>query len=208
MQCTGQIVTAAMLFWFVSAPICLGQSNKVLSGRDLLRALRDKNDNEKLDEIPSKETPSSVIIPDLTKKTASQSRVLHFPKDRSLGKIMVQAADISRRPQTFRRDSTSRFAEGEYLCEAQGDVMVVAGKRVGLVVNEAAGQDLSALTRLKPNDLYYLMLAGSVNNSSMPYITNLTGLRVLYLAGNINDSGMRNINRLQSLERLTLSEGL
>jgi Leucine-rich repeat (LRR) protein len=132
------------------------------------------------------------------------TRILHFPKDRSLGRIMVQDASIKRQIQTFHHWVDG--ADWHYLGIAQGDIVIPAGKRVKLSINETAGKDLSALAQLEPNDLYSLALAGSVNDSCMDHVTNLTDLRVLDLSGNITDRGMRNITKLKSLERLSLSE--
>lgn len=139
----------------------------------------------------------------------SATRVLHFPKDRSLGRIMVQNVNTKREIQTFHYwiNTPDWLGNDEYIGEARGSVVIPAGKRVKLVVNEGAGGDLSALSRLKPNDLYSLTLARSVNDSCMGYVTNLTGLRELILAGNITDRGIKHISKLKSLEQLYVLAG-
>ncbi|MHC4528201.1 MAG: leucine-rich repeat domain-containing protein, partial [Planctomycetota bacterium] len=213
-----------MLLPTIFVRLCEGAMDDVVSGRELLRALREKDKqvtqradntsvmqrkdaqpNEPGDDIDlGKDAP--IVKDKEVVEARSRPRVLHFPRDRSLGRIVIRDADTNGQPQTFREVGNSWSLHAEYLGEAQGDVVIDAGKRVGLFVNEPAGRDLSALTRLKPNDLYFLMLPSSANSSSMRYVTKLTGLRVLYLARNITDSGMRNISELKSLERLTLSE--
>lgn len=149
-------------------------------------------------------------------KSQEKGRVIHFPKDRSLGRIVVQDADVMRKQaQDFDRRYWSHQAE--YLCEAQGSVVIPFGKEVGLFLNEDAIEDLSPLLNLKPDDLY--MLSADVHlrsmayqsgdqfgsNDCMPYITHLTGLRELVFQGwNITDKGMKQITKLRSLERLVL----
>jgi Leucine-rich repeat (LRR) protein len=130
-------------------------------------------------------------------------RILHFPQDRSLGRILVQDTNVKRRIRTFHY-----WVDGgdwHSLGQAQGDVVVSAGKRARLVMDEITGRRLSALAQLEPNDLYWLKLPGSAGDSCMDYVTKLAGLRVLELDGSITDRGMRNITRLKSLERLYLS---
>jgi len=135
------------------------------------------------------------------------SRVIHFPKDRSLGAIKIQDAGIKRQIETFHHwiDGTS----WEYLCEATGDVTVPVGKRVGLFVNKAAAEDLSPLSELRPDDLYLLRLPGSVasddnaDDRCMPHLAGLTGLKELMLQWtNITSKGMRFIKDMKSLECL------
>jgi len=134
----------------------------------------------------------------------NKGRVLHFPSDRSLGKLWLQDAGVKRQIKTFHHWIDG--AEWEYFCQARGDVLVPADKRLALRVPRSALSDLSPLSELGPNDLYELSLGyTSADDTAMPYISHLTGLRVLRLAStNITSKGMRHIKDMQSLERLTL----
>ena len=218
MQCARIIVTTAMLFWFVSAPLCLGRTEKVLSGRELLRALRDKDakvkspdtesydvnkdDNEKLDEIPGKETSPSVIIPNLTKKAASQSRVLHFPKDRSLGALRVPYTGVD-------KPVYPTFGTWEYFGEAKGDFVVPADTKLELVVGPQSLKLLPLLSALRPDDIHRLVIASSSDNPVrkldemvMSQLSHLTGLKELKTNINISVRGLRFIKRFKSLKYL------
>jgi len=135
-------------------------------------------------------------------------RVLHFPKNRSLGRLMIQDAGIVRHIDTFYHwvNSANWYENAEYLGEARGDITVPADKRVALFVNRNAVDNLSGLLKLKPNDLYMLSLASLLaKDKCMIYISHLTGLKELDLQNSgISSVGLKDITKLQSLERLTL----
>ena len=146
-----------------------------------------------------------------------KERILHFPKERSLGRIMVVDADIERRIQPFYSsgDGINWYQQGEYLGEAQGDVVIPAGKMAGLFLYKSAFEDLSPLSELKPDDLYMLTIPLPwytnipLTGKSMRYIAHLTGLRVLELyRTRTTTEGMKHITKMQSLEWLTLPQGL
>jgi hypothetical protein len=140
------------------------------------------------------------------------TRVVHFPRDRSLGRLMIRDATVKRHIDTFHYWVVNNDSYGfgtEYLGEAKGDVTVPAGKRLALFVNKAAWRDLSPLSELRPNDLYRLILPGSISEPGnpddrcMPHIAGLTGLKVLNLYGtNISSKGLRYIKDFKKLERL------
>lgn len=135
-------------------------------------------------------------------------RVIHFPADRSLGRILVQDADVD--------DSLDPFGDvvfnWRYVGEAMGDVSVLADKRVGLWVHESAFFDLSPLSGLRPDDLYMLMInpypGPKVNpdEAIMPHLRGLTGLRTLVLDYmNVTEKGLRFLKELKALKYLRLS---
>ncbi|MHC4639336.1 MAG: leucine-rich repeat domain-containing protein, partial [Planctomycetota bacterium] len=141
---------------------------------------------------------------------------VHFPSDRSLGKLYIQDAGIVRQIKTFHHwiDGADWGNYAEYLCEAQGDVTIPAGKRLALFVNRAAWRDLSPLSKLRPDDLYMLTLPNFMPESvkpddrCMPHIAGLTGLKVLGLKWtNISSRGLRYIKDFKKLERLNLPDG-
>jgi len=138
-------------------------------------------------------------------------RVLHFPKDRSLGALNIQDTGIKRKIESFHYwiDGTN----WEYLGEARGEVAIPAGKRVGLMLNISSFKDLSPLSKLEPNDLGMLLfpflfpndMDTAPDDTCMLHIAHLTGLKELDLANtNITSEGMKHITKLQLLERLTL----
>jgi Leucine-rich repeat (LRR) protein len=142
-------------------------------------------------------------------ESASTGRVIHFPKERSLGQLMIQDADAVRNIQTFFYWTEVRGSEWEYLAEARGDIIVPAGKRLALVINEYGWRDLSGLSRLKPDDLYKLNVPGPYpdgpkpDDRIMPYIARLVGLKSLGFGNtNISAQGLKLIGNLDSLEQL------
>ena len=151
-------------------------------------------------------------------------KVLHFPKDRSLGKIKIADAGIKRQIRISHYDGMdsigsqdwSDWMNAENFSEAQGDVVIPAGKKVGLFLNENAFKDLSPLENLKPDDLYILsqMLLDwdakiALTSQSMQHISHLTGLKSLRLFQTVTTTaGMKHITKLQSLEMLQSPKGL
>jgi len=142
-------------------------------------------------------------------------RVVHFPADRTLGKLMIQDENLKRHIKSFSHWTEAGDTEWEYLCQARGDVTVAAGKRLALYVAQAAWKDLSPLLSLKPDDLHMLTIYGSSRSRTppddrcMPYIAHLTGLKVLSLENTrISARGAESLKHLKNLERLGLSKGV
>lgn len=88
---------------------------------------------------------------------ASTGRVLHFPKERSLGKLMIQDTGVVRNIQTFFYWTQAGDSEWEYLSESKGDVTVPTGKRLSLSISPKELKDLSPLSKIGPDDLYSLV---------------------------------------------------
>jgi Leucine-rich repeat (LRR) protein len=142
----------------------------------------------------------------------SKERVVHFPKDRSLGKLFVRDRDFVRQVDTsiYWADK----AKWQYFAKARGNVKIPVGKRVWLQISSpVAWQDLSPLKFLRPDDLYRLDIYGSFTGGPRPddrcmqHIAALTGLKVLELRyTDITGRGIKVIEGLESLERLTLPE--
>ena len=132
-----------------------------------------------------------------------------------MGKLYTQDADTVRELTYWFHWTGTGKGELEYLCEAQGDVQVPAGKRLSLTVSKAGSRDLSALSQLRPDDLYGLgfevSLAGPVTLSEgwMKHIAHLTGLKSLALAvRGLSLVEMESIKALGSLEYLHAPDGL
>lgn len=148
-------------------------------------------------------------------RASGGARTVHFPADRSLGKLYTQDANTVRELTYWFHWTGTGEGEREYLCEAQGDVQVPAGKRLSLTVSKAGSRDLSALAQLRPDELYGLgfevSLAGPVTLSEgwMKYIAHLTGLNSLALAvRGLSLVEMESIKALVSLEYLHAPDGL
>jgi len=140
---------------------------------------------------------------------AKNERVIHFPRERSLGRLLVQDENAVRHIETFYHwiDGT----KWEYFGEAQGRVTVPAGKRLSLSIDPDAWKDLSPLANLGADDLYKLTIYGRYpdgpdpDDRCMPHIAHLTGLKVLSLkTTNIGDKGLKFIKNFKSLEYLDL----
>jgi len=146
---------------------------------------------------------------DTERMETGQARVVHFPKDRSLGKLEIQDDNVVRELTYWFHWTGIKGPQWEYLGQAQGDVRVPAGKRLSLIVNKAAWRDLPALSKLRPDDLYRLYLPAILtdrvkpDDKCMPHIAHLTGLRDLALdRTDITDKGLKYITNLSSLEYL------
>jgi len=142
-------------------------------------------------------------------KLPSQERIVHFPSDRSLGQLRIQDAGSVRQLNYWFYWTDTGEPALEYLCEAQGDVRVPAGKRLYLAVNGTTSRNLSALSKLKPDDVYGITLSAlpkdpvEPGDECMPHIAHLTGLKSLS-AAHITDKGLEFISNFKSLEYLHL----
>ena len=117
---------------------------KRISTWELIRKQRIQN--LKAAKSPAEENKST--------KPQGKERIVHFPKNRSLGRLMIQDANLVRNIQTFYYWTGTGDSEWEYLAEAQGDVKIPAGKRLSLSIDRNAWKDMSSLSNLGPDDLY------------------------------------------------------
>ncbi len=154
-------------------------------------------------------------------KTQTGERILHFPKDRSLGRLMIADENDSREITTFGGypfEAINWWKEG-YYGQAAGDVKIPEGKIVRLILYSSSWQnpqDLSALNQLHPDDIYTLTLSPkwsvggqSPDDRCMPYVAHLTGLKTLEIEGaDITTKGLEYLTALKSLERLNLPDNL
>ncbi|MCK4292049.1 MAG: hypothetical protein KAY65_02545 [Planctomycetes bacterium] len=146
-------------------------------------------------------------------KAQTKQRVVRFPADRSLGKLMIQEENAKRNIGSFIYWTQSGDPEWDYLGQARGSIAVPAGKRLALYVSRDAWKNLSPLSNLKPDDLYMLTIYGSYtggplpDDRCMPHIAHLTGLKVLKLENTrISAKGVQSLKHLKDLERLALSK--
>jgi hypothetical protein len=94
--------------------------------------------------------------------------------------------------------------------DAQGVVVIPAGKELRLNVTPQASTDLSPLAVLHPDDLQYLQLSGTrVTNAGLAHLQGLTGLQVLWLYDTqISDVGLVHLQELRGLRVLNLRSTL
>ena len=145
---------------------------------------------------------------------APGERVVHFPKDRSMGVLLLCDSDAA------------DLGEWEEFCEARGSVAVPAGKelmleafvplltryrklmwKAGLWKPPQPVYDLSPLGSLAPGDLQglYVMAPSQISDADLVHLKGLTSLRALALfSTSISDAGLAHLARLTSLERLAL----
>jgi internalin A len=139
-------------------------------------------------------------------------RVLHFPKERSLGELMIEQEDQEDSLKSFGGYPFEEIRWERY-GQAQGDVKIPLDKKVRLILNSWTWQNpnnLSVLKQLKPDDIYSLTLSpawspGGIgpNDKCMPYVAHLAGLNTLNLDGaNITTKGLKYLQELKSLKRL------
>lgn len=152
-------------------------------------------------------------------KSVSVGRVLHFPKDRSLGRLMIQDSNVVRDIKTFHYWTMAGDTEWEYLGNAQGDVKIPSDKKVYLILDSWTWQNpsnLLVLKQLKPDDIDSLTLSPrwssggkSPRDEYMPYISQLTGLNTLNLSdADVTYRGLKYLAELKLLERLYTPAGL
>jgi Leucine-rich repeat (LRR) protein len=162
-----------------------------------------------------------------TAPASAPARVLHFPRDRSLGTVWIWKANQRREIKTFYYWSEDGVSEGrEALGEARGDVSIPAGHRVQLMISHDGWKDLSPLANLAPDDIDELVVAGtglsreaaeergffrtdSAGDEIMPHVARLTGLKSLDLhTTEVTGSGLRHIEGLKSLECLSVPRSM
>ncbi|MBL7152354.1 MAG: hypothetical protein ISS79_01455 [Phycisphaerae bacterium] len=129
------------------------------------------------------------------------TKVLHFPSDRSVGKLSVE-------------DEEDESDGWDFFGPAQGDVVVPAGRNIKLFIymENARADDLSFLSKLGPSDLYELSIQSSIkrtpaNRPALESIAHLTDLRALHLSRTgIDGRQMESLRSLTSLRSLSFGE--
>lgn len=107
------------------------------------------------------------------KLTAGEKRIIHFPKDRSLGILYVRGSDIEGRES---------WQGWEELGQARGEISVSHGKELKLVVSYNNYESLAALASLSANDIQDLFIrCRHLQDSDLVHLKGLTGLQSLGL---------------------------
>jgi Leucine-rich repeat (LRR) protein len=136
--------------------------------------------------------PRAPVVESGTPRAFSGPRVLHFPAERSLGRLSVQDANPVRRIESFHHwiDGT----EWEYLGPAEGDVVVPAGQRLML----------SHLAKLK--SLEELELGGDkMTDAGLQHLAELPRLEYLLLWGRFSDAGIAHLKKLPALRTVNIN---
>jgi len=130
----------------------------------------------------------------------SKERVVHFPKDRSVGRLFLAKGPLPGDIWFNRVFSWERI-----LGEAQGDVRVPANKILRLDVRAGAWNGGNPFARLKPDDIQILTFYEykDTRNTMMIDLAKLTGLEVLFLGGH-RRKGLQYLPQLKRLKALQL----
>ena len=136
-------------------------------------------------------------------RPTGEVRVVHFPKDRSLGTLKT-ITDNGGDPTILNTGFNYRTSGS-----AVGDVTVPADRRLYLYVGEKYLKNLPQIVCLGPDDLYGLHIGGSTfggpkaGDSCLRHIGRLTGLKQLTLTRtSITSRGLKYITPLKSLNYL------
>ncbi|MHC4087139.1 MAG: leucine-rich repeat domain-containing protein [Planctomycetota bacterium] len=156
--------------------------------------------------------------------SAGGKKVLHFPADRSVGKLYVEKQSPDSSDAEGDRDSSlvmrvdparvCLVGEWDFLGPAQGDVVVPANRRIKLTIHmrDARPNDLSFLSKLGPFDLHELNIQSWIkrtpaNRPALESISHLTGLQILSLhRTGIDGRQMESLRSLSSLRALAFSQ--
>jgi len=196
-------ILVVILCWAVAVPVCWARTDDTISGRELLRARRQRDRRSERPPPRSRATRRTAR----TEAQQGQTRILHFPRDRSLGTLKVLTDTPEHHPSSVLYAYADQW---EYVAQAKGDVAVPADKPLLLLVRRPA-QDLSPLANLRPDDLHILSIEAykervyRPDETMMPHLSGLTGLEILHILGtNITNRGLQHIKGLKSLKHLAL----
>jgi len=135
-------------------------------------------------------------------EVTGQERIIHFPKDRSIGNLYV----IDEYPtDDFWSWMFTWYTQ--YLAEARGDVKVPADKILRLDVSEQAWSQPKPFIGIKPDDIQFLNFYTHryPDASVLEDVKQLTGLKALNLAQTETiESGLEDLIGLKKLRYLYL----
>jgi Leucine-rich repeat (LRR) protein len=126
------------------------------------------------------------------------ARTVHFPQDRSLGKVGKG------HPYLVLRNFEKAFSEA---APAQGDVAVPVDQVACLAISQEAAKDLSPLATLNASDVHAIVLKDvPIDGKQLSHLGTLTDLRSLDLANTgVADKDLAFLDKLNALEMLDLS---
>ncbi len=133
----------------------------------------------------------------------SKERVVHFPKDRSIGQLYL----VERKSPKDCLWHEVLIWERKWLGEAQGDIRVPADKMLRLGVSRNAWKGGRPFVGLKPDDIQILTFYQypHARDSVLKDIAMLTGLEVLFFGeGYFTKRGLKHLTALKQLKALSL----
>jgi Leucine-rich repeat (LRR) protein len=145
----------------------------------------------------------NVAPPVAPEEAQGRERVVHFPADRSIGRLIA----FKKPPPSDRFWHGSLGWGTKQLGEARGDVVVPAGTLLRLDVQGDARRAVSALDGLAADDIQLLNCcqAKNVNDNVLAHLAHLTGLEVLFLGeARVSRTGLRSLTALKNLKALQL----
>jgi len=153
---------------------------------------------------------SGINTTQLKNSVDSNTRIISFPEDPSLGRIYI--CDVSPSYEWW----WGRSPDWQFIGEAVGKISIPKGKLSALIASSDGIKDLSPLTKLKPDDLDILVIEGErkaadkPGDKCLPFICNLTGLKTLILRySGISSEGLKSLTEITSLSQLSfISEQL
>lgn len=125
----------------------------------------------------------------------TESRIIKFPADRSLGMISLRSLENPR--------------EWNEYTEASGEIVVASDRDVWLSVSYEAISDLKPLSALKATDLQVLSITciGGFDDAQLRHIENLTGLIGLALwETETGDAAFSRLSRLSNLHWIDIGD--
>jgi len=153
--------------------------------------------------LPAESVPATRVARavnwDIYSMLMPSPRRVRFPADRSMGALYAVRGNV-----TWHRERC-----GQELGEAQGEIIVPAGKKLQLCVNQEACRDLSPLAALPPSTLQMLCFDAPqhVADKQLAHISGLWNLEYLNLSGTVvSDEGLQHLSEMTELKALLLSK--
>jgi len=207
---TPNLSLASLLSVFLLGSVILAAAPGETAGQDSVEPPRLSSETSSQQTANLNVVPTSTTQGSLADSSAPVGqRIIHFPEDRSLGKLSIQTGPMERYTLNVQ---FSQFAEWEYVGQAMGDVTVPADGCIMLQTNKSALKDLSPLSSLGPNDLYQLEISaemadiGNPDVTIMPHLQGLTGLKILgFMCVDVSAEGLRYLQPLKSLTHLLVA---
>ncbi len=155
------------------------------------------------------------VVGDGRPETAGPQRVLHFPGDRSVGRVKLWPLPLDGElpVDRGRADISDAISDAEFAGLAQGDVAVPADRGVVLSLSYTYARDLSCLSTLGPDDLFMLRISSgerfpAPESHVYEQVKHLRGLRILSVIGmGVTGKGLHLLAGLRSLRGLELRAG-
>lgn len=146
----------------------------------------------------------SLVQPAAPDPPHSPARVVHFPDDRSIGRVFIVE------PKQEEGFMWHGALGGPYrlIPEARGDIEVPPGSSLRLDIMKDARAAAPALRQLKPDDvqiLHFYYAARGLDDRTLEAIAHLSGLKALFAShGSFSEKGLAHLARLKHLKALNI----